>query len=401
MELTAAKEGAGRYRPAPSSHLPPAIRVAFCIDNMRVGGTELNAVRTAERLDRAHFAVTLFCLDAEGPLLARYGAAGIEVVAMPIASLYGSSALRQGLRLRRELRRRRIDVVHAHDLYSNVFVAPWAWLAGVPVVITSRRWWTDLLSRAHAIANRAAYAASHAVLANSPAVGRMLTHDDGVPARRVIVVPNFVDDDAFEAPAPGVRAAFLAGIGVPADATVLGIVANLSPIKNHAMLVRAVATLAERWSLLHLVCIGEGQCRGELEQLARTLGIADRVHLAGFRSNRPNPHFCFDLSALASTSEGFPNSLVEAMAAGRPVVATSVGGVPDAVTDGETGLLVPPDDAPAFAAAIETLLRDPALGLRMGAAGRVRARERYDGAVVVPALEQAYRTLLSVAGGPR
>src|SRR5437667_6559149 len=96
-------------------------RVMFCIDNMQIGGTELNAVRTAERLDRARFDLTVICLQETGPLMARYESAGIPVLPFPLKHLYGLNAVRQGLRLAALLRRRHVDIFHAHDFYSNIF----------------------------------------------------------------------------------------------------------------------------------------------------------------------------------------------------------------------------------------------------------------------------------------
>lgn len=377
-------DGGGRRR----------VRVVFCVDNLRIGGTELNAVRTAERLDRSRFAVSVACLSGDGPLRRRYEDAGIPVVDFPISSLYGRDALRQGARLARYLRAERADVVHSHDVYTNIFGTAWARVAGTPVVVASRRWWHSLPGAAHRIGNRVAYRVADYVLANSPAVAASLVRDDGVAVARVVTVPNFVDDAAFAPLAAGERAARRAALGVPSDATVVGVVARLSPVKDHASLLRAAAELRPRWPALHFLLFGDGESRPALEELARGLGIADAVHFAGTQSNHLNLHALFDVSVLCSLSEGFPNSLVEAMAAGRPAVATAVGGNADAVEDGVTGLLVPPADPARLAAAIEALLGDPERRTAMGEAGRARARERYHAANVVRALEDGYLRML-------
>jgi glycosyltransferase involved in cell wall biosynthesis len=323
----------------------------------------------------------------ESPLRERYAAAGIPVVTFPIGRLLGLHTLRQGLRLRRFLSSRGVDVVHCHDMYSNAFVAPWARAAGAALV-TSRRW-GPFERRSHAIANRLAYRLSHAVLANSPGVAA-LVRDEGIAAARVAVVPNFVDAAAFDAPSPAERAAARDALGVPAGAVVVGVVANLTAIKDHAMLLRAMARLAPGFPHAHAVLVGGGPLRDSLDRLARELGVADRVHFAGARPNLPNLHHIFDLSALTSVSEGFPNSIVEAMAAGRAVVATRVGGVADAVAEGETGLLVPSGDDDALAAALGTLLEDPARRAAMGARARERAASRHSADVAITALEQIY-----------
>lgn len=367
------------------------VRVVHCIDGLGVGGTELNLVRTLEHLDHARVEASVVALNAAGPLRARLDATGLPVHAFPIPNLYGPRTMRQLVRLARHLRAVRADVVHCHDLYTNAFGTIAARMAGVPLVIASRRWWTALPSRAHVMANRLGYAIADRVLANSEAVGR-LVEAQGVPRAKVFVLPNFLEDAAFEAMPPGDRAAALAALGVPAGVPVVGLVARLSGEKRVDLLLRAAARLEGGPAAAHLVIVGDGGERPALEALARELGIADRTHFAGHRPNRPNPHQLFDLSVLCSDHEGFPNSVVEAMAAGRPVVATAVGGVADAVVDGETGRLVPAGDVPALAAALADLLGDPARGERLGASGRDRARARYHAAMVIPKLVAMYES---------
>ena len=395
MELTLTR-GAGPAGPAPLARRP--VRIAWCIDGMGVGGTEMNAVRTAERLDRDRFELVVVALNGEGPLRARYDAAGIPVESFPIGGLVGRRALAQGLRLRRFLAERAIDLAHCHDLYTNAFVAPWARAAKVPL-ITSRRW-EIFERRGHALLNGVAYQIADRVLANSPRVAELL-RAEGVPASRVVVVPNFVDEAGFAPPDAAERARWRASFGVPAGALVVGMVASLTPIKDHATLLRAAAAAAPAHPALHVVLVGDGPRRGALEALASELGIADRVHFAGLRPHLPNLHHAFDLSALCSRSEGFPNTVVEAMAAGRAVVATRVGGTPDAVEDGVTGLLVPPSDPAALAAALGALLADPARREAMGARALERAESRYAPGVAIGALEALYDQLTAGAGAGR
>jgi L-malate glycosyltransferase len=378
------------------------IRVAFCVDNLEIGGTELNAVRTAERLDRSRFELSVVCLQKDGPLAARYAAAGVSVIPFPIASLWGPGAARQGVRLARLLSEAGIRIVHSHDIYNNIFATVCARAARTPVIIASRRWsWQSIPGRRYRIANVLAFRLAHCVIANSPAVASSLQSEDGVRPERVAVVPNFVDDAAFAPLSANERATMLRELRVPGDALLVGVVANLTPVKDHGTLLRAVAILAPRWPALHVVLVGDGECRPALESLTRTLGLEDRVHFVGRRPNEPSPHKVFDVSVLCSSSEGFPNSVVEAMAAARPVVATNVGGIPDALTHGETGLLVPPADAASLAAAIEELLADPERRRSMGAAARDRAFARYRASAVLGSLAALYDTLLTTATGMR
>jgi glycosyltransferase involved in cell wall biosynthesis len=282
-------------------------------------------------------------------------------------------------------------------MYNNVFATICARVARTPLIIASRRWWRSLPAPRYRIANRLAFRLAHCVVANSPAVALSVQTEDGVPPERVAVVPNFVDDAAFGPLSTEGRAAMLSALGVPEGVLVVGVVANLSPVKDQGTLLRALALLGPRWPQVHVVLVGDGECRATLESLTRMLGLEERVHFVGRQPNEPNPHHLFDISVLCSLSEGFPNSIIEAMAAAKPVVATDVGGVADAVTDGETGLLVPPSNPERLAAAIEELLLDPDRRHALGAAGRDRARAHYHAGVVVQSLEALYDRLLEAA----
>jgi glycosyltransferase involved in cell wall biosynthesis len=369
------------------------VRVAFCIDNMGPGGTESNAVRTVEAMDRERFDVTMVTLRADGVMRPRYDAAGVPVVAFPITSLTGLSTLRQVRALAAFLRRERFDVVHSHDRYNNIFATVAARLAGVPAVICSKRWMES--TTGFLVANAVAYRLADCVLANSSAVAESLRHVERVPSARVAVVPNFVTDAAFEGLAAGERERLLAELGVPADALVVGMVARLRMVKNHESLFRAAARLRQEFPAVRVVLVGDGGSRDDLEALTREIGVADIVHFAGHRDQRLNLNRLFDVSVLCSLSEGFPNAVVEAMAAARPVVATRVGGIPDAIDHGETGLLVPPRAPDALAEAIGSLLRDPARRAAMGAAAQRAARDRFLASSVLPRLYALYDRLLS------
>jgi glycosyltransferase involved in cell wall biosynthesis len=359
-----------------------------------LGGTELNAVRTAERLDPRRFAISVVCIRASGPLMARYHAAGIPVHPFPMSSLLGPRAVQQAFRLIRLFRRERTDVVHSHDAYTSVFATICARVAGVRGVIASRRsWHSPHLQGRIMRANRVAYRFAHRVVGNSPSVSRLVETEGGVPASRIVTVPNFLDPQSFEPLAEDTRRRLLDEIGVPPGSFVVGIVARLSAVKDHATLLRAIATLAPAIPALHCVLVGDGPERGRIEALARSLGIAERVHLAGERPQLPNLHGLFDVSVLCSTSEAFPNSVLEAMAASRPVVATNVGGTPDAVRQGQTGLLVSPADPAGLAEAIRRLYQEPSLRAELGSRGCAAARSGYSASAVISQVEALYTSL--------
>jgi glycosyltransferase involved in cell wall biosynthesis len=208
-----------------------------------------------------------------------------------------------------------------------------------------------------------------------------------------VTIPNFLDEAAFEPLPVPERRRMLDALGVPEGAFVVGIVARLSRVKDHATLLRAIASLRDRIPTLHCVLVGEGPERASIETLAGALGIGDIVHLAGERAQPPNLHGLFDVSVLCSTTEAFPNSVLEAMAASRPVVATDVGGTPDAVREGTTGLLVRPGDPAGLADAILRLYQEPALRVTLGNAAREAARADYSADSVIRQVEALYTRL--------
>ncbi len=393
--MTGIKALPGSAMRAPRADAVPekALRVLFCLDTFHVGGTELNAVRTLERLAARGIEVHVACLREEGPLLERVKKANVPIHRFSIPSLLSLHTVAEGLRFRDVVRRGQYDIVHAHDMYSNMLFVPWARLAGSAGVIASRRWWNDMPRVAHRVLNRWSYHFAHRVLVNSPAIGSLVQHGEHISGDRVVVISNFVDHEMFSAPGEAYLRRMRSELAIPADAIVIGIVANLHAVKEHWVLLDAVARLTPSWPQLRVILVGDGACRAALQEQARRLDLERHVVFAGAQPHHPSPNYLFDVAVLTSRAEGFPNAIVEAMAAGRPVVATAVGGVPDAVVEGETGLLVPPSQPEPLANALDALLQDPVRRATMGAAGRRRAEKLYDADAVITSLESLYESV--------
>ena len=369
------------------------IRVAFCLDTFHIGGTELNAVRTALRLDKSRFSVSFFHGQA-GPLMEEVSAAGIPCYSFPLEGLLSTSALVQGIRMAKAFRRIGIEIVHAHDVYSNIFAGMIGRLAGVRRVIVSRRWGVSQYGPGLSRLNRTAYRFADQVLVNSQQIAASVSSDEGVAPSRVTVVNNFADREAFLRVSDDVKAELRRQLGVPVDAMLIGMVASLKPVKNPEMLVSAFAQVAERDPSVHLVFIGDGVSRGDLERTVAERGMIDRVTITGTLPNAGRLHSCLDISVLCSRSEGFPNSVVEAMAAAVPVIATRVGAIPDAVSHMTTGLLVPSESPTELEEALRRLIGDPSLRTRLGRAGYEIALDRFHEDTVIASLESLYERLV-------
>lgn len=376
------------------------IRLGYLIDSLQTGGTELNAVRLAESLDRKRFTLFVAHLHPSGPLLPRFQALGVPLAHIPLGRLYAPTAVTGGLMFMRWLLLHRIQLLHTHDIYSNVFGVPWAKAAGLRPVIASRRWWRSEHRRALLRLNTIVSRWAGHVLCNSSTIATEVVAATGLPPSSVRYIPNFVEAAAFDEATPAEVMAFREGLGISSSELVLGVVARLAAVKEHTVLLRALAILDRRGAPVQLIVAGEGPLRETLGREASTLGIAHRVHFLGELPNRPNPHRLFDVSVLPSRSEGFPNSLLEAMAAGRPVIATRVGGIPDLVVHGETGLLVPPQEPEQMAIAIEQLSANPTVVASMGRAGRRRASTTFDHHRVVAELESWYESLVAGESPP-
>jgi glycosyltransferase involved in cell wall biosynthesis len=346
-------------------------RVMLFTDSFIHGGTERQFVAALRMLDRQRFDIRVGCLKRRGPFLPEVEGLGLPIHEFPTTSLYGRGTLGLLRRLMRLLREEQIELVHSFDFYTNVFAGTAAWLAGVPAILISRREMAGDRSVFQQAAIRFSAFLADGIVANSRAAGMRLTGRAPSVPGRLGVVPNCIDPAPFHPDADPRQAA--AALGLAPASVHIGLLAALRPEKDIATFLRAAALAARELESAQFVLIGEGSERDRLKGLAAELGIAERVVFLGDRSDIPEVLAAMDVVALSSITESFPNAVLEAMAAGRAVVATRVGGVPELVRDGETGWLVPPRDAQAMARRIIELAGSPSQRQAMGQAGRALA----------------------------
>jgi glycosyltransferase involved in cell wall biosynthesis len=230
------------------------------------------------------------------------------------------------------------------------------------------------------------------VIAISEAIGRVLL-DEGLPAHQLRVVRSAVVAEDFQGPCA--RPRVLAALGLEPDALLVGMVAQLIERKGHRFVLDAMPALIARYPNLQLVLFGRGPLAEQIQQRVNAAGLAAHVHLAGFRADLPEILPCLDLLVHPATMEGLGVSLLQASAAGVPIIASRAGGIPEAVRDGVNGLLVPPGDVAALADAMATLLDDGALRGRLGAGGRAMIRDEFSPEVMVEGNLAVYRELIS------
>lgn len=333
------------------------------------------------RLDRDRFLVHAACFRRSGEWLSRVEQSCASIVEFPVDGFARPATVRQLLSFGDWCRRTRIAVVQTCDFYSNVFGLPGARLGGVRVRIGSRRELNPDKSAAQIGLQRLAYASATRIVANSPAAARMLV-DEGIASSKVSVLANGLDSTAY--PEPRRRDSIRRVVTV----------ANLRPEKNHETLIAAAALLSHDCPPLRYVIVGDGERRSELEALARDRNVEHLIEFAGHRDDVPALLAEADAFVLPSRSEAFPNGLLEAMAAGLPVIASGVGGILDLVDHGRTGLLVPPGDAQALAAALKRLASDPTRAQALGDAARGDVLARYSFDRMVRGFESLYETEL-------
>src|SRR5262245_29712006 len=369
-------------------------RVLHLIASFDVGGTERQAVELLKRLDRERFDVRLAALRREGPLYSEVSAYFDEAPEFRLTSFYDANAVRQLLRLRALLLRERIDIIHAHDFYAGVLGGAAARLAGVRVIACQRHM---RLSdrRVHEWGTRLTHRLAHRVLVNSEAIRDHLLAGGHVAPEKIVVIRNGLSAAAERASSDDDgrakrRAALLRELNLDEGAKLIGLVARLQPVKGHRYFIEAASRIAAAEPEAHFLLVGDGALRREIEGQAARLGVNDRVHLLGDRNDAALVPAGFDVAVSASLSEGLPNAVIEAMAAGAPVVATAVGGTTELIIDGVTGFLVPPADADALARLILDTLQNPDRSSQMAAQGRRRTLSQFGMRRMVESVERLY-----------
>jgi len=376
-------------------------RVLYFIGTLNIGGAERQLVELASHIDR-RFEPAVCCLFERGPLAAHLERAGVPVFSADINSVrdkHGLARVKAVLRLPLDLIRAwrlircyRPAVLHAVLFHAYIIGAFLGRLAGVPVVVAGRRSLghfkrdRPMLRRIENVANWL----TDAIVANSEAVREDTITSEGLAPDRIEVIYNGIELECY---ASTVSHALRNTLGI-GDGPVVLVVANLIPYKGHQYFLRAWVRIRERFPDASALLCGDGPARPALEAEARQLGVADSVRFLGTRADVPALLAQADVLVHPSTEEGFCNALIEAMAAGRPVVATDVGGNTEAVVAGETGLIVPARDAARLAEATIDVLARHDRGRAMGDAGRRRAMAAFDRRQMVARYEALYERLL-------
>jgi glycosyltransferase involved in cell wall biosynthesis len=378
-------------------------RILKVVPTLMCGGTENQFMALGRLLDRSRFDVAFACLRRWGPFVDELRQLGIPLHEYHVATFRSVRALAQQARLARQIVHSRIDIVHAYNFYGNVFAVPPARLVA-PVVIASIRDRSPYLTPMQRRVQRYACQFADRILVNADAVKDWLVHDEGYDPSKIAVIRNGVDMTRFGDLPAGER--IRSELGIAADARLVVVVSRLARLKGIEYFLRAAAALKPRYPDVRFLIVGETSPPDpaylrDLQRLAADLGVDGQVTFTGRRSDIPAILGAADVSVMPSLNEALSNVLLESMAAGAPVVATRVGGTPEALVDGDTGLLVPPGEAGALAAGVSRLLDDRELARRLGCAARRLIAERFSVERMVRATEDLYAELLARKQPPR
>lgn len=374
-------------------------RILYVITSSDTGGAESVLAELVPRLDRRRFAPYVCTLRAAGRVAQGLAAGGVPVLGLGMADRpRGGELLPGALALARWIDALEIDLVQSF-LYRANTLAPLAGrlAARRPARVAVESSLAPPGAPLTLLSARLARRLADRVVAVSAAVRDELVARFGARPERVVVIPNGVDLERYRAGSGRQQAR--RDLGLPEGAFVAGAAGRMLPVKAFDRLLAAVPTLRRDGLPVHLALAGDGPQRRRLEEQARRLGIASSVSFLGVRGDMATFFAAVDAFVLPSLREGSPRALLEAMAAGRPVVASAVGGVPEIVEDARSGLLVPPGSSDDLAAALARLAADPALALGLGAAARQRVEDHFSLDAMVHAYQRLYASLLSARRG--
>jgi glycosyltransferase involved in cell wall biosynthesis len=353
------------------------------------GGAEMVLSRLAASLDQARFR-SVVCLFWPGWLKEQCERLGIATYVLQMEGMLDYRWLCKAWQL---VRQENVALIHAHEFGGNTYGALLAQLAGVPLIATvhgKNYYWEKLRRRlAYRLVSRIGM-----MVAVSNDLKRFIVNTVGMPAHRIKVVHNGIDTMSPVGPEEVRR--HRAELGLVEGEKVVGVVGSLYPAKGHRYLLAAVQQVLKTSPHVIVLIIGRGELESPLKEEVKRLGLSQQVRFLGFRNDIPALLALMDVFVLPSLSEGLSIALLEAMSAGKPVLATDVGGNPELVVDGETGFLVPPREAEALAARLLLLLNDKDQARRLGEKGRKRVLQHFTLRAMVSRYQRIYEDCLQM-----
>lgn len=365
------------------------IRVLHLIQGLEVGGLEYMVVNLLNGLDMRRYQSSVCCYDTLGPLVKSLNG---EVEIHHLKRKQGVDYT-YSFKLAIFLKRKKIQILHLHNSTAFFYGVIAGKIARVPVIVYTehaRDVFPDIKIR---IADKFLSLFTDKVIVVAGYLKKNLIKYEWFNPLKMTTIYNGIDETKFnfESHPTEIRE----GLGLPENRKIIGIVARLDPIKNHKCLIKAMQLVIKKFSDSLLLIVGDGSQREELEGLTKNIGLERNVIFLGTRQDVPQLLSIMDIFILSSKSEGLPITLLEAMAASKPIIATNVGGIPEVIENGINGILIPPDNSEAMAEAVLELLKDEEKSKKLGMMARKRFENNFTLPMMVRKYEELYESFLS------
>lgn len=370
------------------------LRILYVIDSLNIGGTERQCVETVKRMNDSKYNIQLVTLDKNGGLLQEAMDAHILLTEFKISgAFYQPRSLIQIIKLALFMKKNKFHIVQTYGFYSTIPGVIAAKIARVPIVIAGKRDMSELISRFQVKVEKMLWRLCDKIVVNANGIRNYLIEKDGIQKEKIVTIHNGVDLEQFGSKSENVDNQLMPNI--------VGMVANFRPQKDHSVFLEAAEIVLKRKNDVKFYLIGSGVFEEEMKEYAKQLCIQNSVDFYGKKTAKELHSIMkrFAISVLASTNEGTPNVILEAMALGKPVIANPSGGVPELVEDEVTGYLFPYKRADLLAEKIICLLDNINVAKEMGRNGRKKVERLFNYTVMMSRYEKLYEELIRIKVG--
>jgi sugar transferase (PEP-CTERM/EpsH1 system associated) len=359
-------------------------KVLHLVQGLDVGGLEYMVVALVNRLDRKKFIPSICCFDKLGKLQDKL----LDDTEVILLKRKPGKDLLYPFKLAAFLKKENIDVIHLHNQTAFFYGVLAGKIAGVKRIVYTEHARDVAPNFKVRIMDKILSHMADRIVVVAEFLKKNLVKKEWMNPASITTIYNGIDGDVFGREFN--RDEITGELEISSAAKIIGIVARLQGIKNHKCLIRAMQKVSKRFPDAILLIIGDGSLRGELMELVSSEDLQDNIHFLGTRNDIPRLLSMLDIFVLCSLSEGLPLTILEAMAAGKPIVATGVGGIPEVIQDGADGIIIPSDDSDSLAEAIEELLSDDGKRPDMGLKARKKFEERFTVQAMVEEYEKIY-----------
>ena len=366
------------------------INVVHLVEELTIGGLEKILTTIVLNLNKKKYNVSVWCLREGGFFADKLVKEGIDVKILHISTSRNPLSI---YKLYRLLKSHKFDIIHTHAYSAGTIGRMSAFFAGVPVIISHNHNIYDYYNKYHHLVERFLSYITDGIICVSDMIKKFANETQGIDTKKLVTIYNGIEN--IRSVSGKETSSLRKELGIPRNHTVMGTVAQFSEKKGLAYLIKSASILLEHRKDVNFLLVGDGTIMGDLKQLCHNLKIGENVIFTGERSDIPEMLSLIDIFVLPSIREGLPLAILEAMACGKAVIATNVGGVPEVVKNGISGILVPPKDPEALHCAMNELLGNRGKLKKMGYNGKRVSIESFSSKTMVGKIEDLYDSLLN------